>query len=229
MQNKFFLKKKSYFCRRKANKFKTYIENLKIMRTVIQVILIVAICVVAYFVIESVQKPLRFNAEKDIRYNATVQRLKEIRTAQVAFRSEYKRYTGSFDTLVEFLKTDSFNVVMQIGDEDDSVAVSTGSIIRKTIRVSVLDSLFKKGYHVDSIRYAPFTQGVEFALGTANLIAGNVNVNVFEAKIPFDVLLQGLDPQLLVNYSADYQKKTGYAGLKVGSLTETTNNAGNFE
>ena len=199
------------------------------MKTVIQVILFAAVLVVAYFVIESVQKPLRFNAETKKRYDATVQRLKEIRTAQVAFRSEHKRYTGSFDTLIDFLKTDSFSVVMQIGDEDDSVAVSTGSIIRKTIRVSVLDSLFKKGYQVDSIRCVPFTQGAEFELGTANLEAGNVNVNVFEAKIPFDVLLHGLDPQLLVNYNADKQKRTGYAGLKVGSLTETTNNAGNFE
>ena len=199
------------------------------MRTVIQIILFAAICVVAYFVIESVQKPIRFNNETKKRYDATVQRLKDIRTAQVAFRSEYKKYTGSFDTLIDFLRTDSFSVVMQIGDEDDSVAVTTGGIIRKTIRVSVLDSLFKKGYNVDSLRYVPFSQGVEFELGTANLTAGNVDVNVFEAKIPFDVLLKGLDPQLLVNYNADRLKKTGYAGLKVGSLTETTNNAGNFE
>ena len=77
------------------------------MRTVIQIILFAAICVLAYFVVESVNKPLRFNAETKKRYEATVKRLKDIRTAQVAFRSEYKRYTGSFDTLIEFLKTDS--------------------------------------------------------------------------------------------------------------------------
>jgi len=41
--------------------------------------------------------------------------------------------------------------------------------------------------------------------------------------------LRGLDPQLLVNFNADRQQKTGYAGLKVGSLEETTNNAGNWE
>jgi len=199
------------------------------MRTVIQIILLAAICVVAYFVVESINKPLRFNAETKKRYDATVQRLKDIRTAQVAFRSEHKRYTGSFDTLIDFLKSDSFTVVMIIGDVDDSVAVASGGIIRKTFRLSVLDSLFKKGYNVDSIRYVPFTKGVEFELGTANITAGNVDVNVFEAKIPFNVLLHGLDPQLLVNYNADRVVKTGYAGLRVGSLTETTNNVGNWE
>jgi hypothetical protein len=199
------------------------------MKIVIQVILIAAILVLSYFIYESVQKPIRFNAEQKSRYEATIQRLKDIRTAQVAFRGEYKRYTGSFDTLINFLKTDSFNVVKQIGDEDDSVAVATGKIIRETIRISVRDSLFRKGYAVDSICFVPFTQGVQFELGTTNLTAGNVDVNVFEAKVSNDVLLRGLDAQLLFNFNADRQLKTGYAGLKVGSLTETTNNAGNWE
>jgi len=199
------------------------------MKIVLQVILFAAICVVAYFVVESIQQPIRFEAETKKRSEATVQRLKDIRTAQVAYRSEHKEYTGNFETLIEFLKNGEFKVVRIIGDLDDSLTVATGKIIRDTIRVPVLDSLFKKGYAVDSIRFVPFTRGVEFDMDTAYLTAGNVKVNVFEAKISFDILLQGLDPQLLVNYKADRVIRTGYAGLKVGSLTETTNNAGNWE
>jgi len=199
------------------------------MKTVIQIILLAAICVVAYFVYESVQQPLRFNSEQKRRYDATIQRLKDIRTAQIAYRSEHKEYTRSFDTLINFLKNGHFKVVMIMGDEDDSTTVAAGKIIRDTILVSVLDSLFKNTYDIDSLRYVPFTQGVQFDLDTAFLKAGNVKVNVFEAKIHNDVLLQGLDPQLLVNFNADRQLKAGYSGLKVGSLTETTNNAGNWE
>lgn len=198
------------------------------MKTVIQVILVIAICVMAYFVYESIQKPLRFNEERDQRYTATIQRLKDIRMAQVAYKSEYKKFTGSFDTLIAFLKNDSFRVVMQIGDEDDSADIQAGRIIRDTIKISVLDSLFRKGYAVDSLRYVPYTNQ-QFEMGTANLEVGKVNVNVFEAKVANNVLLDGLDPQLLTNFSAERQKITGYAGLKVGSLTETTNNAGNWE
>ena len=199
------------------------------MKTVIQIILFVAIVALAYFVYASIQKPLRFDAEQKQRYNATIQRLKDIRTAQVAFRSENKRYTGSFDTLIDFLKADSFTISMIIGDEDDSATVAAGKVIRKTIRVSVLDSLFKHVRSIDSLRFVPYTQGVEFELGTANLEAGKVTVNVFEAKVHNDILLHGLDPQLLVNFNADRIIKTRYAGLKVGSLTETSNNAGNWE
>ena len=202
---------------------------MKIMRIGVMVILGIIIVVMAGLVVQSIQKPLKFNAEAKIRYDATVQRLKDIRTAQDAFRSEHKRYTGSFDTLIEFLKTDSFSVVMIIGDLDDSASVSSGQIIRRTIRVSVMDSLFKHGYPIDSMRYVPYTQNVQFELGTNNIVAGNVNVNVFEAKVPFRVLMKGLDPQLLVNYSADQEIRTRYAGLRVGSLTETTNNVGNWE
>jgi len=199
------------------------------MRIVIQVILFAAICVVAYLVVESIQQPIRFNAEQKRRYEATIQRLKDIRTAQVAYRSENKEYTGSFDELIEFLKAGEFRVLRIIGDLDDSASIQAGKILRDTIRIPVLDSLFKKGYPVDSIRFIPFTQGLEFDMDTAFLTAGNVKVNVFEAKVSNDVLLRGLDPQLLVNFNADRIVKTGYAGLKVGSLTETTNNAGNWE
>jgi len=199
------------------------------MRIVIQVILLAAICLVAYFVVESIQKPLRFEAEQKRRSDATVQRLKDIRTAQVAYRSENKEYTGNFETLIDFLKNGEFKVVMIIGDLDDSATIQSGKIIRDTIRIPVLDSLFKRGYPVDSIRYVPFTHSVEFEMDTAYLTAGNVKVNVFEAKISNDVLMKGLDPQLLANFNADRIIRTGYAGLKVGSLTETTNNAGNWE
>ena len=214
-------------------------ENIKkFWKPVAHVVLISAICVVTYFLIKSIQKPLTFNAEQKRRYEVTIQRLKDIRTAQLAFRSEHKRYTGSFDTLIDFLNNGEFKVLRIIGDLDDSATVSAGKIIRDTIRISVLDSLFNKSYIADSIRYVPFPKNlelkpelvdIEFEMGIANITAGNVVVNVFEVKVPNNVLLFDLDPQLLFNFNLDRELKTGYPGLRVGSLTETTNNAGNWE
>ena len=215
-------------------------ENFKFLKPVVHVVLISAIFVLAFLIVKSIQKPLSFNAEQKRRYEVTIQRLKDIRTAQVAFRSEYKRYTGCFDTLIDYLKTGEFKVVRIIGDLDDSATVASGKIFRDTVVVSVLDSLFKKGYPVDSLRYVPFPKGVnfderpelrnsQFELGINNITAGNVTVNVFEAKVPNNVLLFDLDPQLLYNFNVDRELKTRYAGLRVGSLEETTNNAGNWE
>ncbi|MDR1673775.1 MAG: hypothetical protein LBS09_10005 [Bacteroidales bacterium] len=195
------------------------------MKTVIQAVLIVAICVMAYFVYESIQQPIRFNKEQDKRYKVTIQRLRDIRTAQVAYKAEKKEYTPNFDSLIHFLKTGNFQVVKQIGDEDDSAA---GPVIRETILIGVLDSLFEKNYAVDSLRYVPFTENAQFEMDTATLEAGRVKVHVFEARVLNQVLLHGLDPQLLVNFDSARVRMVKYAGLKVGSVKEPNNNAGNW-
>ena len=212
------------------------------MKTAIQVILAVAIIVLGYLLYESIMSPIRFVRERERREEVTIQKLKDIRTAQIAFKSEHEKYTGDFDTLITFLKSGTFTVVKAIGSAPDSlietigkieaemIALKQGLIQRDTIQISVIDSLFYKGYPVDSLRYVPFTDGYEFELGAGEIQTGSkVRVRVFEAKVPYDILLAGLDPQLIINYKEEREKITGYPGLKVGSLEEATNNAGNWE
>jgi len=106
-------------------------------------------------------------------------------------------------------------------------ALKEGLISRDTIRLSVKDSLFTASYPIDSLKFAPYTQGYKFELGAGTLEAGKVAVRVFEAKVPYDILLSGLDRQEIINYKELREKITGYPGLRVGSLEEATNNAGN--
>jgi len=201
------------------------------MKTVIQVLLSVAILVLGYLLVESINQPIRFQQEQRTRYNRTIDRLKDIRTAQLAYRSVYGEFTGSFDTLIDFVKHDSFRIVMAIGFEDDDADVASEQIIRDTIRVSVRDSLFRAGYPVDSLRYVPYTGGREqFFLGAGEVMTGSgLNVKVFEAHVHNDVLLAGLDRQLVINMNDERIRRDQFPGLRVGSLTETTNNAGNWE
>ena len=209
------------------------------MRTVIQVILALVIVIMGYLLVESIMKPIRFNREKDVRWNATIERLKDIRTAQLAYKPVYGKFTGSFDTLIHFVKVDSFKVVRAEGSltEDqlesgltEREAVRKGIISRDTIRVSVLDSLFSHRYPVDSLRYVPYTSGKKFDMGAGIVETGSkLKVDVFEASVSNDVLLHGMDRQLVINFNEEREKISGFAGLKVGSLDETTNNAGNWE
>jgi hypothetical protein len=174
--------------------------------------------------------PIRFNKEKDKRYNKTIERLKDIRTAQLAYRSENNKFTGSFDTLINFVKTGEFRVVRQIGSMDDSAALAKGLVYRDTITLSVLDSIFKKGYPVDSLRYVPYTGGAQFEMGAGEILTGSgLTVKVFEAKIHNDILLKGLERQLVVNLNDLRRKLERYPGLQVGSLEVATNHAGNWE
>jgi len=200
------------------------------MKTVLQILLVLAIVALSYFVVESIMKPIRFNKEMDVRYKKTVERLMDIRTAQIAYKSENNKFTGSFDTLINFVKYDSFNVIKQVGSMDDSIAVALGKVYRETIKIKVLDTLFRKNYPIDSLRYVPYAGKAEFEMGAGVLAtASGVKIQVFEAKAHNNVILKGLDRQLVINTNDLRKKLERYPGLQVGSLTEATNNAGNWE
>ncbi|UCG28738.1 MAG: hypothetical protein JSV24_05100 [Bacteroidales bacterium] len=209
------------------------------MRTGVKIVLALAIIILGYLLLESIMQPIRFNRERVKRENATIERLIDIRTAQVAFKDKYQRYTGDFDSLINFVKLDSFPVVRAIGSISDSLmeagmtesdAVKLGLIIRDTMFVSVLDSIFFPNYPIDSLRFIPYADTNQFFLGATEIeTASKVKVNVFEAHVINDILLHGLDRQLIINYSAERVKITNFPGLRVGSLEEATNNAGNWE
>jgi len=203
------------------------------MKTAIQGLLTIVILLLGYALYESIMKPIRFNQERDVRYDATIERLKDIRTCQNAFKSENSKFTADFDSLIDFIKTGNFKVIMQIGSMDDSLAVALGKVRRDTVRVSVLDSLYgdREDFNIEDIKYVPFTnkQNV-FEMGATILLTGSkVRVPVFECKVHNDILLNGLDRQLIINLNAERKRIEKYEGLKVGSLEESNNGAGNWE
>jgi hypothetical protein len=209
------------------------------MKAVINILLTAAIVILAYMLVESIMEPIRFNKEKDRREEAIKQRLIDIRSAQVLYRSKYGRYTGSFDTLINFIKYDSLPVVFRMGALTDEMvskgltereAISQKLIVRDTSFVAITDSVFSIGYPIDSIRFVPFTGGAQFELAAASIeTASKVVVQVFQASVLNKVFLADLDPQLIINYNVLRRDLTGFPGMKVGDIKEPNNNAGNWE
>ena len=124
------------------------------MKTVIQIVLGISIVVLSYFLVESIMKPIRFKKEQTHRYSVVIQNLKDIRTAQLAYKDVYGKFTGSFDTLINFVKHDSLVIIKKIGEIDEDLlgkitekeAIAQGLIKRDTIRVNVLDSIFADNF-----------------------------------------------------------------------------------
>jgi len=208
------------------------------MKKVIQIVLAIAIVVLAYFVWESIQTPIRFNKEKDKRYKATIQKKKDIRTAQLAYKDEYGHFTGSFDTLINFIETDSMKVVKAEGSLSDelleqgwteAIAVKEGLIKRDTIRIAIKDTLFAEDYSAKNIWKVPYTDSDSIKLATAKVTVSKTKVNVFEAKVHNDVLLHGLDRQLIINLNERMKNANNFPGVKVGDINQPNNNAGNWE
>ena len=208
------------------------------MKKVFQVIFLLVIVGLIYLLYESIMEPIRFQEQYDKRKNAVVDRLKLIRETQVAYKANHNEYTGSFDTLINFVKTEQFKLVKMEGTLTDSMlnegitekeALKRGIIKRDTILVSVADSLFKK-VSPDSLRYVPYTDGAEFEMEKSALTTSSgLIVPVFEARVTNRVYLKGLDNQERINLDDEANKLGRYPGLKVGSIEEANNNAGNWE
>ena len=201
------------------------------LKIIFRTVLLFGVFILAYMLWESIAGPIRFETEKEKRYEAVIQRLKDIRIAQIAFKDVNSNFCADFDTLVNFIKTDSFPAVRAIGSVPDSLterqALEMELIKRDTIMVSVLDSLFNKiSYSLDSFAYVPFTQSVKFDLDTSEVITGSkLKVKVFQVSALNKDILNSLDKQRIINLNDGLD----YKGLKVGSLEEANNNAGNWE
>ena len=199
------------------------------MKTVIHVVLFAIVACLSYFIYSSIMEPIEFNRERDFRYGKGIERLKNIRTAQNAFKLEYGVYTGDFDTLINFIKTGSMKVIRMEVDDSDTTDLSR-TIAKDTLFISIKDSLFKN-VNIDSLRFVPFTNGtkrIDMAAGMLET-GSTVVIPVFEASMKNQDLLNGLDPQLLINFNYYREEMVSFAGLKVGSTTEANNNAGNWE
>ena len=259
----------------------------KALKIIIEVLLLGAIVWLVYLNVESIKQPVDFNNEKDARSAVAIQRLKDIREIQDAYKNVYGKYTDSFDSLKLFYKKGTKPVVMQIGSQDDSVAVAYTDKVKKELSkgltgtkkeiqakltqrlynrylngsesdrqlvfaietpIAVKDTLFKvvdstyidgvwvkesktrKDFNIDELDIIPFTDGKKFIqmADTIKTVSG-VNVPLFEAKIPYAILLNGMDTQLIVNLIHDQEKLKKFPGLMVGSVEEANNNAGNWE
>ena len=217
-------------------------------------ILPIVIIGLVYLIVESVQQPVRFNEQKNYRESVGIQRLKDLRTLQEAYKTETGHFTSSFDSLKAFYNTGDIRVVMQIGSNDDSLAVvNTERLKKRNPRITpeqmyelylkgehlvfavendipVRDTLFnnRPDFHIDSIAFIPFCGDSIIMESTVKKVSG-VDVPLFEASMPYKALLKGLDNQLRINLDAERKDTGRYPGLKVGSITAPNNNAGNWE
>ena len=90
------------------------------MRLVLNLILVALIAVVGYLLVNSIQEPIKFKAEKDRRQNAVVDKLITIRKTQEFYRDITDgTFANSFDSLKHVLMTGRFRNIRVVGDPDD--------------------------------------------------------------------------------------------------------------
>ena len=225
----------------------------------IEIALAAIICLLVWVTVKSVQKPVKFNNELKARSEVGIQRLKDIRTLQVAYKSVNGRFSPSVDSLKIFYETGKMDIVMQIGSNDDSLAVANTEAIKKANKrlkpaemtaklqeayaagtkvvfstvteISVKDTLFRSrpDFCIDSLFYIPFSGKQLTEMESTIKTVSGVQVPLFEARMPYKALCKGMDNQLRINKDAECRDQNKYEGLQVGSVTAPNNNAGNWE
>lgn len=203
------------------------------MKNLLKIVLLLVIVGLAYWAYRIPADTIKFNKNFEARYSEVVQRLKDIREAERAYKRNYNKYTGSFDTLINFLKNDTMVYERAMGSLDDSVAVAKGLVRSEKVKIAIKDTIFYgRKVNFDNLRYVPFTDNTrQFELGAREIkTESEVVVPVFEAKVTFPVFLNDLgQDQEVINLVDKYESTGRFPGLKVGDLEQPNNDAGNWE
>ncbi|MBQ1953072.1 MAG: hypothetical protein II361_01370 [Alistipes sp.] len=211
------------------------------MKKGIQFLLGLAIIGLIYIVANLIYTPLSFDQQLEERNAAVTVKLKDIRAAERAFKSKYQYFTGDFDSLINFILTDSLTMERKLVDEDDSVAMAqlkkAGKKNIEQYNIAVVDTIFNprklSKQEIQDLRWIPFTDNkVEFILEAAKVMTGsNVVVPVVECRAPYKLYLDTVAyRQNVINLIDDRVNNfNAYAGLKFGSMEGSNNEAGNWE
>lgn len=201
--------------------------------------------------------PIEFDEAKNARDSEVIAKLVNIRKAEIAYCEAKGVYTNNMSELIEFINTGVIPKVAKKGELTDEqmkaglteeIAIALlpedaakygianydsfmTNFRRDTNYVSVKSSIFGDNFDTSDFDIVPNTNNqAKFDLkSTIFLTKSNVEVPLFEASVPYDVYLKGLNRQQIVNLNEEAKTLKKFAGLKVGDISSPNNNAGNWE
>ncbi|MEY8781066.1 hypothetical protein AB9K32_11600 [Allomuricauda sp. XS_ASV26] len=182
---------------------------------------------------DSINAPIEFNKVRNERFSKVIDKLKDIRDSQEAYKTVNGKYAGDFESLIKFIDTGSYTITTQRDssfmryDRSYQIDMQQDTIIIDTLgTVKVKDSLFGADTRYKNMMDVPFAQNNEKFEMKADIIdKSGYKAPVFEAKVKKNVVLYD-QPQDLVEKENSYQSVEEVNGteIKVGSLTDVSTN-----
>ncbi len=215
------------------------------MRKIFQLLLAVAIIGLIYVIYIQIVTPIQFEQEMAQREKAVIERIKDVRAAQRAFKTANARFTGDFDSLISFVLNDSLTMQRKRVDEDDSLGMAQFLLAQKKdktlknieeFKVAVIDTVFAPRKlskdQVMALRYIPGTGNkTEFMLNAGIVTTeSKVVIPVVECKAPYILFLDTVKyRQEIINKNDDLMNNYNmYPGIKFGSMEGGNNESGNW-
>ena len=153
----------------------------------------------------SINGPIKFNQVKNDRYTKVIDRLKDIRSAQIAHKDVNGFYANNFDSLVSFIDNGIFTLI----EKRDSSYLEYNRTYRidmlKEVEivdtlgfVSVKDSLFGNNESYKMMAKVPIAGAdSEFSINADIIDKNGYQVPVFEVKVRKDIVLFDQNKDLL--------------------------------
>lgn len=194
------------------------------MRLVLNLILVALIAVIGYLLVNSIQEPIKFKAEKDRRQNAVVDKLITIRKTQEFHRDITNgTFANSFDSLKHVLETGNFRNIKVVGDPDDPDF--KGEITYDTSYFRAIDTVQALGINLDSLAYIPYGNGAKFDIQADTLTYQSTLVNVVEVSTPIKTFMGPYADPRFSKYDNSYKPNNI---IKFGDMNKP-NLSGNWE
>ncbi|CAI8294234.1 MAG: Uncharacterised protein [Cryomorphaceae bacterium] len=195
----------------------------------IALILITLNIILAYFVYNSINSEVEFQQVAKVRIAENVQKLKDLRQVQIAYKKVNNNYSNNFESLIDFLENDSMAIVKAIGETPDTLtdeqALELGIISRDTAYVLAKETVFDEAYlnsrnekfplDLSALTIVPYSNK-NYSLDAGMVEKGKVVVQVFEISTTYGTVFTGLDAE---NKSFELGNL-----LKVGSMDEASLN-----
>ena len=195
----------------------------------IALILIPLNIILAYFVYNSINSEVEFQQVAKVRVAENVQKLKDLRQVQIAYKKVNNTYSNNFESLIDFLENDSMAIVKAIGETPDTLtdeqALELGIISRDTAYVLAKESVFDEAYlnsrnekfplDLSELTTVPYSNE-NYSFDAGMVEKGKVVVQVFEISTTYGTVFAGLDAE---NKSFELGNL-----LKVGSMDEASLN-----
>ena len=204
------------------------------MKIGIKIVLWLASIFFAYKIYDSINGPIKFNQTKNERYAQVIDRLKDIRKAQIAHKDVKGVFANNFDSLVKFVDEGIFTLIEKRDssyleyDRTYRIDMLREVIVIDTLgTVPVKDSLFSNTDRYKNMAYVPI-QGVQdsmFKINAEVINKNGYNVPVFEVKVSKNIILFDQDKDL-VKQENETVSVDGVNGSEIilGSLSNVSTN-----
>lgn len=204
------------------------------MKLGIQVVLWIASIFFAYKIYDAISGPIRFNQVKNERYAKVIDRMKDIRKAQIAHKDVKGVYANNFDSLVKFIDEGIFTLVEKRDssyleyDRTYRIDMLREVVVIDTLGfVPVKDSLFKESDQYKQMAFVPI-EGIQdsmFKIKSEVINKNGYKVPVFEVKISKSTLLFDQNEDF-VKQENETVSVDGVNGPEIvlGSLTNVSTN-----